>query len=263
MSPLTIVAAVMTRDCLVMGTDSLSTLLGVTPQGQPVVYKSYPHTQKLFEVHGMGIATWGTGAIGGRSIAGVVSDFGASLPSRPPTVQDLANRLDQFLNTPYSAQFPTGGGARQPELGFLVGGYSTGSAFSEVWQVLYPGAAGARVTQRIAQNGFGASWAGVSVPFLRLSTGVDPRFEAQLLQLGVSATVIQQAKQAVQGLQMQVIFDSMPVQTAIEYCRFILDVTMGSNKFEVGTALTGEPIQIAVITQRNSFRWVSELAFHT
>jgi len=251
----------------VLGTDSVSTLLVATPQGQPAVAKSYSHTQKLFELrdYSIGVATWGAGALGGRSIAGLVADFSDSLSSRPSTIQDAAVQLDQFISGLYNSQFSALPIAQQPVLGFWVGGYSQGTAFSELWEVNYPGppSPGSRLRQTMIPTYFGAGWNGIQIPFFRLHKGVDPRFEAQLQQLGVSQEVIQQAKQATQGMEMQVIFDSMPVQQAIEFCRYILNVTIGYNKFEIGTPLTGEPVQVAVVTRRNPFRWVDELTFHT
>ena len=264
---MTIVASVKTRDCLVLGTDSVSTLMGTGPQGQITVFKSYPYTQKLFQLqdYSIGVATWGAGAIGGRSIAGLVADFGASMQVRPQTIQDAATQLNQFISPQYGAQFATLPAAQQQNLGFWVAGYSTGQAFSELWEVIYPGplGAGAQIRQVVPPTTFGVAWNGVQIPFFRLQRGIDPRLESQLVQLGVSAQVIQQAKQATQGLEMQVIYDSMPVQQAIEFCRYVLNTTIGYNRFEIGSPLTGEPVQLALITQRNPFRWVEELPFHT
>jgi hypothetical protein len=235
--------------------------------GQTAVFKSYPHTQKLFQLenYSIGVTTWGQGAIGGRSIAGLIADFSASLGSRPGTIEEAANRLNQFFLPLYNAEFSAVPAAQRPALGFFVGGYPTGAAFSELWEVNYSPQVPpeSRMRQVMPQNFFGVGWNGVSHPFFRLQRGIDPRLEAQLLRSGVTQQTIDSAKQAVQGLEMSVFYDSMPVQAAVDFCKYVLDVTIGYNRFEIGTPLTGEPVQLAVITQRSPFRWVAELPFHT
>lgn len=134
-----------------------------------------------------------------------------------------------------------------------------------MWQVTYDGnpLAPTRVQQLMPPTFFGVGWNGVPMPFFRLQKGIDPRLEAELLKQGVKQQTVDNAKKAVQGLEMQVFYDSMPIQASIDFCRYVLDVTIGYNRFEIGTPLTGEPVQLAVITQRNPFRWVAELPFHT
>jgi hypothetical protein len=274
---LTIVAAVKTRDCLVLGTDSVSTIIG-SVGGQNAALKSYSHTQKLFEIskYNLGVATWGQGAVGGRSIAGLVSEFSASLATSPTTVQDAAVQLDRFVSGIYNAQFSAVPVGQQPNLGFWVGGYSTGVHSPELWELNYPvqpptsASAPAptqaaappptAVKQTMASTFYGAGWNGIMGPFYRILKGYDPAIVTRLQQAGVPQTTIDQA---IQGMETAIYFDSMPVQDAIDYCRHILNVTIGDSRFRMGTPLTGEPLQVALITERNPFKWVDELSFHT
>jgi len=257
---MTIVSAVKTRDCLVMGTDSLSTQITSDAKGQINVVKSYSHTPKLFELTNrpIGISTWGVGNIDNRSIGGLVSEFSDSLTQQThTTVQAVATQLCTFINLLYSKSFSNIAIDKQPILGFFVGGYSNTSPLAEMWVVRFPMTANS-CAQLIAPQYFGATWEGVPLPFYRLQKGIDSRITDKLKQLGV---LQQEIDQATQGMESSVIFDSMPVKQAIDYCKFILNTTIGFSQFEVGVPVCGEPLQVAFITQKG-FKWVEELTYH-
>jgi hypothetical protein len=107
----------------------------------------------------------------------------------------------------------------------------------------------------------GASWRGVSLPFTRLYTGIDPRVEQILVGLGVNQTVLEGLKKSIaQQLTTKIAFEGMPIQDAIAFCKFIIDTTIGSAQYEIGVASCGGPVNIAVIT-RGGFEWVSKPKF--
>jgi hypothetical protein len=243
-----------------MGTDSLSTQVGTGPNGQLTVVKSYSHTPKLFELpkFSIGVCAWGAGNIGTRSIGGLVTEFGDSLRQRPATIQDAAQQLGAFISTFYNQAFSTLSSTQQPILGFFVGGYSTLSPLAEMWVIRFPSNP-ISCTQMVPTTYFGAAWDGVPLPFIRLQKGIDPRIITNLLQQGVPQQAIDQA---CQGMESSVLFDSMPVKQAIDYCEFLLNTTIGFTQFEMGVPLCGEPLQVAVITQKNGFKWVDELSYH-
>jgi hypothetical protein len=252
---LTIVAAVKTRDCLVLGTDSVESVFAPAEGGQLRFLKTYTHTPKLFHLreYAIGVASWGLGNIGERSVAGLVADFGDTLPQQAPSLQDTAMQFHKFIDVEYGNVFSGLEDSKKPVLGFFIGGYARGQSLSELWEVRFPGKALVSLVRK--QSDYGANWRGIEIPFTRLHFGFDPRLRERLLVHGMKDEEI---SAMLNDLQMPVVFDSMPSQSAVDYCRHILKTTINVSKYEVGVAVCGEPLQVALIT-RNRFNWVEEL----
>lgn len=264
----TIVAAVKSRDCLVIGTDSMTQVIGTgepppgTPPGTPQLppaaprlLKGYSNATKLFQLGDLpiGVATWGAGNIGSLSVGGLVSDY---QPPAVVTVQAIAEGLAASIQTAYNDKFGLLPPIQMPVLGFFVGGYSNNQLLSEVWEIRFPGQT---VTLVRGQQDFGANWRGIERPFTRLHFGVDPRIAQVLSQAGVAQPIIQQV---LRSFESPVIFDSMPIQDAIGFAEHILRTTIAMATYEIGFPSCGEPIQIAVIMRRKGFTWVNEPKFH-
>jgi hypothetical protein len=66
----------------------------------------------------------------------------------------------------------------------------------------------------------------------------------------------QEVAEILQPLQYQILFPVMPLQDAIEYAYYMLNVTVGRYRFVVGPELCGGEIEIAAITQKE-FKWIS------
>jgi hypothetical protein len=101
---------------------------------------------------------------------------------------------------------------------------------------------------------FGASWFGLTEPIVRLHWGRD---EAAISIIAERFGIPQQdIREALNPLQYQVPFAVMPLQDAIEYAHYMLNVTVGRYRFVVGPELCGGEIEIVAITQRQ-FKWIS------
>jgi hypothetical protein len=262
----TIVAAVKSRDCLVIGTDSMSQVIGIGANGLMQVLKGYSNATKLFQLGTLpiAIATWGAGNVGSLSVGGLVSEFQSQV-TPGANIQTIAQDLATFIQTSYTTAFPSTSPpglppppqpSPLPTLGFFIGGYSGNQPLAELWEVRFPGP-----TVTVVRNpqDFGANWRGIEIPFTRLHFGADPRIGGILTQAGVAAPVIQQVTT---GFQSPVIFDSMPIQDAIGYAEYILRTTIGFTTYEIGPPLCGEPIQVAAIVRRRGYVWVHEPKFH-
>jgi hypothetical protein len=261
---MTIVAAVKSRDGLVLGTDSVSQVLGVQPgAAAPQFLKAYTNATKLFRIGDWEIATatWGTGNIGNRSTGGIVLDYAESLTSQPPSIEVAASGLRDFVGPLYDAAFASLAPEARPLLGFLIGGYSTGQSLPELWEVRFPVVPGTSVRTQIVRQpeDFGANWRGIELPFTRLHFGYDPRLIDQLVALGLDRTA---AEQALPNFQSPVVFDSMPIQDAIDFAKYILRTTISFTTFEIGIPACGEPLQLAVILRKKGFQWVEEPPYH-
>ena len=253
---MTIVASVKVYDGVVLGADSVTQISAPTPQGIQLV-KSYRHANKLFHLDELpiGAMTYGAGNIGSRTIESYVGQFSAmerQAASADNNVQAVATRLLAFLRTAYDGQFGAIPEGERPALGMFLAGYSPGNALAEEWEFVLPNDAVPRAARPITH--FGASWRGISIPFMRLYFGFDPRIQARLVGLGVPQAVIDQVKQEMPNLAIN--FDGMPVQDAVNFVHFIISTTVYTAAFEIGVASCGGPIDIAVINQRGEFSWI-------
>jgi len=269
----TIAISVKINDGLVLATDSASTLLGQTPQGQLQVVKVYDNANKLFNLRKgfpIGAITWGAGSIGLASISTIVKDLrkrftdghpkedGWKLDENSYTVGDVAKRFKEFVfDDLYETAFkdlPH----QKPSLGFIVAGYSANSPTAEEYQIdIQNGAcSGPRLLRK--QDEVGATWAGdlealnrvfvgyssMLPPLLQAQTGVQPA------QFNLALTNI--APQ----LQLQAVLPAMPLKDAIELAEFMVDLTIKFVRFRPGPQTVGGPIEVAAISKHEGFRWV-------
>lgn len=263
---MTIVAAVKSRDGLVIGTDSMTQVTRVdplVPTAGTQFLKSYANATKLFRIDNceIAVATWGSGNIGDRSISGIVLDFGESLTETPASIQAAAEQLSQYVGTLYDATFAAIPQGQQPVLGFFVAGYSQGQPLAELWEIRFPQIPNepGRVHCVRNQQQHGANWRGIELPFTRLHMGYDPRIIASLVAAGVDQAL---AINALKQFETPVIFDSMPVQDAIDFAKHVLRTTIAFTTFEVGIPTCGEPLQVAVLLRKKGFEWIEEPRFH-
>jgi hypothetical protein len=261
---MTIVAAVKSRDGLVLGTDSMSQVVGMAEDQKTAAFlKAYGNATKLFRLGNLdiGIASWGVGNLGARSIGGLILDYSETLGPSPTTIEDIARGLTRFVSPVYDSAFSAIEAPQRPPLGFLIGGYSQQQPLPDLWEIRLPLIqSGSDNTARVrGPEDFGANWRGIELPFARLHFGFDPRALYDFVQLGVERSSVEQI---FQKYQSPVVFDSMPIQDAINFCQYILRTTIAFSTFEVGIPACGEPLQITVILRRQGFIWVEEPRFH-
>ena len=255
---MSIVACVKVYDGLVLGAESMTQLF-VNIGGTAQYVKSYSNARKLFQIGDLpvGVLTYGAGNIGNRSIESFLDDFSKQFKPTDMRIAEVSQALFDFVRGPYEAAFQQVEASQRPPLGFYVAGYSTGQHLGSEYEFVLPGA-----TQPAAarpDEGVGASWRGIAVPFTRLFFGIDPRVDEMLASVGVQPDTIAKFRGLVtQNLVTKVAFDGMPIQDAIGFCRFILETTIGSATYELGMPSCGGPIIIAKITRTAGFRWVTE-----
>ena len=160
------------------------------------------------------------------------------------------------MRTPYDAAFGNLQPADRPLMGFYVAGYAPGQRVGSEWEFVLPQDAAAR--QARPDDQFGASWRGVTLPFSRLHFGVDPRVIPQPSNSGMPPNIVAQVQAAANQIQSPVIFDGMPLQDAIGFCKFILDTTINMSRYEIGVPTCGGPLHIGVITRASNFAWISK-----
>ena len=242
---MSIVASTLVHDGLVLGADSMVQITGADSSGRVAVIQSYEHAQKLYRFSKrIGVASWGIGNIGPRSVGSFISDCSERMVNADNPVEDVARTLFEMFQDVYEKSFEGIDKMQWPDLGILVGGYSPSEPLAEEWEFTLPKSS---KPSRVQQHGvFGASWRGITRPFTRLYKGVDPA----LLQR------IEAKKRDLDPLVLSLVFDAMPIQEAIDFVVFILQTTINVAKFELGSSSCGGPLWVALITRDEEFRWI-------
>ena len=257
---MSIVASTLVHDGLVIGADSMVQITGSDDSGRISVIQSYEHAQKLYRFSNrIGVASWGIGNIGPRSIGSFISDCSERLArkadedaedAKDPTVEKVAQELFEVFQKVCEEEFKGLHRNGWPELGIFVGGYSPGDPLAEEWEFTLPiHSQPIRVRER---DVFGASWRGIVHPFTRLYKGFDPRLDLKKWKV---------KKEELDPLVLSLVFDAMPIQDAIDFVVFILQTTVNVAKFDAGASSCGGPLWVSLIT-RDKFQWIQRPEWH-
>jgi hypothetical protein len=215
----------------------------------------YENARKLFQVGDLpiGVMSYGLGNLGNRSIESLMREFGESLEGKV-AVNTVAKELFAFMKEKYDALaegIPED--EELPALGFYMAGYSRGSVFAEEREFQFP-RDDAPFAPREKEE-FGAAWRGIEAPFHRLSMGYGALVRARLEEAGLNAD---QAGNLLDDLKIEVVFDGMPVQDAVDFASFILNTTIGYTTFATDVSPCGGPLQVATILPDEGYDWLSE-----
>jgi len=256
---MSIVACVKVYDGIVLGSESMTQLWGQPTPGTSGFVKAFSNARKLFRLGKtkFAVLTYGLGNLGRRSVESCVEEFSEGLDSDCKlNGEQIANGLLGFIRQPYDAAFQNLPSVQQPPLiGFYIAGYAPEGRVGTEWEFMLPQDTLAR--QARPDDQFGASWRGQVMPFLRLQTGIDPRLITHLKTAGMPPPTIAQVEAAAKQLQSPVVFDGMPLQDAIGFCKFILDTTINSCTYEVGVPSCGGPLHVGIITHADGFEWIT------
>lgn len=260
---MTICVSVQVAEGLVFAADSVVTLTAtITDQfgnQQTGVIQTFNYAAKVAHIkdYPIGVMNWGLASIGDRSIQSLIMEFEYGYPSLAEnqkfSVKTVANDLIEFIKSRYDAfiaQHAPGG------LGMLIGGYSYDAFFSEQYQYEFPMFTELKEPRPRKPDGtplFGSSWFGLTDALVRLVKGFFPPALDELIKRGVDKDIIQ--KWAEDGIsELPLIFDGMPLQDAIDFAEYCIQVTIGSTRFGPGAPLCGGDIDIAVMRPQ-SFAW--------
>lgn len=252
---MTIVTCVKVRDGLVLGTDSMAHI-----ERGGVFLRSYQNATKLFQVGNlpMGVVSWGLGNLGHRSIESLMREFGEKLKPSQKSVDAISKSLFTFIKKHYDEQAKDWDeDEEQHSLGFLLAGYSQGQVFSEIREFQLPD--DTKPTTPAPKEMLGATWRGVQAPFFRLSQGYGFLVRERLEAAGVEEHV---AGELLDDLAIDVVFDGMPVQDAVDYAEFILKTTIGYTTFSMELSPCGGPLQVATILPDRTFKWLARPEVH-
>ncbi len=251
---MTICVSVKVRDGIVLGTDSMTQIIGQLPDGNLAPVKNYSNARKLFQIGALPIAvmTYGVGNLGSRSIQSLVLEFSQRYKG-DADLETIGNELFEFFQVVYNDVYAEKD--NKMVLGVYIAGYTSGEPFPGEWEFLLPRDDQVRQVRPLEQ--FGASWRGTDIPFLRLYKGYDPRAIDELIKAGVSDTLL---RETFQHFESPVVYDGMPVQDAINFAVFILNTTIGLSSFEVGNPMCGGPLQVSMILpdSEDGIEWIEK-----
>jgi hypothetical protein len=259
---MSIVVSVKVFDGLVLGADSQTQVFVPGPSGVMGSFvKAYGNARKLFPLAKLPIAvlTYGVGNLGKKSLEGVLLQFSDTiLDEGILSVENVATRLFEYVRQGHEAAFQAIPAGQRPVLGLLVAGFANDPAqpvgknhICEEWEFVLPQDNAPRRVR--SADDFGAAWRGAPVWFSRLFFGIDARLTAQVKAAGAPENIVEQLSK---GMQMPIIFESMPLQDAVDFAEFVLNVTIGASRFEVGVPICAAPLDIAIIKRETGFRWI-------
>ncbi len=262
------------HDGLVIAADSASTLTISTPAGVGVA-NVYNNANKIFNLikgSSIGCVTFGSGSIGNASIGTLIKDFREILSDeveakkqlgferKKYTMEQVSKLLSDFLGKECDKIKDTN--LRQTiSLGLIVGGYSTGENLGEVWSIkIEKGLAGDPKKLRQADQ-VGINWGGESEAISRLVLGFSPRVFDVLAQVmkppqPPADLMAKLHPLLIAQLNAPLVFAPMPVQDAIELGEFLVNSAIMFSRFLPGAQSVGGPIEVAVITKHEGFKWI-------
>lgn len=259
-------------DGVALAVDSAVTVPDASGEG---VAKVYENAQKLFQLRGrpIGIAVFGLGTLGSRTIGSYVREFETLDPngvvSGENTLAEVVEGLRAFFMQRYQAEvvpllekhhdmpFAEIPREKVPVLGLVVGGFGAGAFLSEVWEVLIPihEQAGS-AAQRRAPGNFGSNWFAMFDPIRRYIKGFDPKLIDQLVGYFVAKRGGQaldpqetaEVQQLLAGFEYQVPFAAMPMEEGIRHTRFLAELVVSHHRYAVGAPIVGGAVRVGSVT---------------
>lgn len=260
---MTICVSVRIPEGLILAADSVVSLEGTvtTPQGQQTgILQTFDYANKITRIkdYPIGVMNWGIASISDRSIQSLIMEWEHDYPilkeNENFTVKQVADDLHTFIAERYGGAYPSG--TKRPLLGFFVGGYSQGQFFSDQYQCGFPNKPSwqeVRPNKKDGSPSFGANWFGQIGAISRLVHGYDRQSVNELVKRGADKDIVEKWMDD-HVSELPLIFDGMPIQDAIDFANYAVQLTIGLFRFAVGPPLCGGNVDIAVITPF-AFQW--------
>ncbi|MCD6282622.1 hypothetical protein J7J84_03315 [bacterium] len=261
---MSICVSVRVAEGLVLAADSANVLLGILgpEQKTPSIIQTFEYANKVCQIGNLpiGVMTWGNAAIEDRTVQSLIMECEYEcedmLKKRDYSVRTVAEKLLTFIRKRYAKAYPGTPEEQTPPLGILVGGYSYRQFYSELYTYTFPSSKDMEAVRPDKADGspsFGTNWFGSGEALTRLIKGFDPQVLDDLAHHGIDRDTIETWAGKAAG-ELPLIFDGMPLQDAIDFANFAVQVTIGVCRFRVGPPVCGGDVDIAVITP-GKFHW--------
>lgn len=260
---MTIAAAYLVSEGVVLGADSTTTVFAKNPEGGTGVAQLLNHAQKVFEVGSesrIGLCTWGASTLGNISHRTIAARLANQIKEKT-TIQAAAQLLKEMV-------VPIVRESGVDFVGYYIGGWEPESRSPSCFRV--------EVSQKEALNeplALGlCSFSGNPFFFSRVFRGFDPQLKDNLLKelknLGSNDDmseeldkIYDEAFDRASTPLIAVGYQDLPIREAIDFLFSYLHITVKATKFKFGAPACGGPIEVGFITTDRNFRWVRHKNF--
>jgi hypothetical protein len=252
-------------DGLIIGVDS-----AVTVGDAGGIRKVFDDGEKLFQLADkIGVATYGLGGLEGRSIGSFIREFELTHPGAGQLpIGEVVEQLRAFFMNVYTRfaealfgvpfdQIPE---EQKGTLGIIVGGFSPNEFLSEAWEIKIPQHSQPNSAYRVCDRGsFLVAWFATFNPIERYLYGYDRGLLAEtsayiegLLGRPLTPEEIQQYGPIREKYAYNIMVDSMPIQTGIEYVRFLVQLVIQHYRFTSTHPVVGGRAKLGVVTYKQA-----------
>lgn len=257
---MTIAAAYLVSDGVVLGADSSTTVQIKTPEGTGGVVQLLTHSQKVFEVgHNsrLGVCTWGAGSLGNLSHRTAIARLSNAI-GEETTVQQAAEKLVEIVGPVVEKE-------KIDFVGYYLGGWNPKDHEPACWRVEI--SKGARVVEPLSLGL--CSFSGNPRFFIRVFRGFDPQLldslrdelKRNLPPIDKFEQIFNEAFSKVSSPLVTAGFQDLPIREAIDFVYSYLHITLKAEKFKYGPPTCGGPIEVGFISTDRHFRWVCHKPF--
>lgn len=242
---------------VVLASESRVTLTAHREQ-EPDIYVNFDNATKLLAFSQpnitVGAVTYGTAAIGWRTVHSFVAEFEAPLADKERLpVKQFAEELSKF----FVAQWQSGvsGEYQGPDMTFVVAGFNTGEPYGCVFRFEIP--RNPTLVEAHASGEFGITWGGQREYVDRLVQGYDHKLpDALTKSLNLKEEQVKSMNNVLKSVQMEIPLQAMPLQDCVNLAIFFIRTTINAQRLAVGIRACGGPIDVATITRNEGLRFV-------
>lgn len=265
---LTIAVSLKVNDGVVLATDSAMT---VADRDSALIKYVYDNTTKIFSFNDnipIGLLVYGLGTINHYPMPVVIEDLKRAcsesgewyVDSEKYTVASVANTIMKYLYKRYSENF-SAGSIERPKLGCFIVGYSPDSNISQEFEIDIQGDRCNIIPQPNKCGLFRAGSAAAVSCVDRLLYGCDTalhnffikRYGSSPSDLISVAEIVSDIRE---NLTAPLIAPPMPIHDAIQLATFFVKTAIEYQRFMPGPRYVGGPVDVAIITRRDSFKWI-------
>lgn len=260
---MTIAAAYLVSEGVVLGADSSTMISRPAGPGESEVLQLLNHSQKVFEVgenSRLEVCAWGAGSFGNISHRTAIARLAEKI-TKDMTIQNAGKALGEIVE-------PLVKNSRVEFAGYYLGGWEPGSHD--------PACVKVEINQeavKVDSLPLGmCSFSGMPHFFTRVFKGYDPQMPRNLCEEikrlvpdgDIPANFDKIFKKAFKKVSAPLIatgFKDLPIREAIDFVYSYLHITVKAIKFRFGAPAVGGPIEIGFITTDRPFRWVCHKRF--
>ena len=254
---MTIILSIKVQDGVVMASDS-----AVLHRGH--LYATAEKNIQLIKGLPIGVLISGDGAVGSWALISVMQDFSVRAALRGSacfvdkgsyTLEEVSTKLrDYILEVSRACLSPI-------RSALILSGYSADAALPETWSIRFDGLDPIEPELVWGEDEYGLSWEGQAGCINRLLGDVPHsgfnEAEAQLAEVSLFNQNSSDSPTDEMDSPM-LVTPGMPLLDAVDVARFLMETSLAFERLRADRQLKtiGGPVDLAVITRHEGFRWV-------